>query len=301
MNTSIIANELGVSERTVSRYLMDIQQAGYPLYFDRSSISYRFANGFRLVTHSDNKNDRELQLAMDLKSRMLFASAAGLASYDETGQCVYCNDAICQISGGTQDQLLAQNYTRLQSWSVSGLLLMARQVMNNGITTSGDFYLNTSFGRQIWLYCTMSRFERDNRPYLMQVALDITSRKLVEEQLRMFKSVAEASREAIAISDTVGRLIYVNPAHERLFGRPLAEATACNYRDYYPPESIDILNREVAPALSRGEGWEGVLTAVDKNGRTFLLWERADTILDEQGQILYHFGLMHEVIKREVC
>jgi PAS domain S-box-containing protein len=101
-----------------------------------------------------------------------------------------------------------------------------------------------------------------------------------EKDLRLFKTIVESSQEAIAISDPDGGLVYVNPAHEKLFGRSLEEAQQINYRDYYPPESVEILNREVAPALARGESWEGVLDVFDARGRRFPLWERADTVRD---------------------
>lgn len=123
----------------------------------------------------------------------------------------------------------------------------------------------------------------------------IHERLQAEDALHLFKTIIESSNEAIAISDPNGQIVYINPAHEKLFGRSLEEAKQVNYRDYYPDESIDVLNREVAPALERGEGWEGVLDVFDTDGRRFPLWERADTVRDADGKMLYGFGLMHDV------
>jgi PAS domain S-box-containing protein len=118
---------------------------------------------------------------------------------------------------------------------------------------------------------------------------------LSEEEHLLFKAIVESSKEAIAISDPHGQLIYVNQAHEKLFGRSLEEARQLNYRDYYPPESIEVLNRDVAPTLARGESWEGVLDAIDSKGGRFPLWERADTVRDAEGNMLCAFGIMHDV------
>jgi len=125
--------------------------------------------------------------------------------------------------------------------------------------------------------------------------------KLVEEQtaeLRLFKTIIESSQEAIAISDSEGKLFYINPAHEKLFGRTLEEAKKLNYRDYYPGESIEILNNEAVPAIAKGESWEGELDVYDAKGRLFPLWERAGAILDDKGKMLYGFGFMHDIIER---
>ena len=121
--------------------------------------------------------------------------------------------------------------------------------------------------------------------------------KNTKKDLVLFKSIIELSQEAIAVSDPDGRIVYINPAHEKLFGRGLEEARGTNYRDYYPQESIDVLNRQVVPALSGGKSWQGVLDAADANGRRFPLWERADTVRDADGRMIYAFGLMHDISK----
>jgi PAS domain S-box-containing protein len=127
----------------------------------------------------------------------------------------------------------------------------------------------------------------------------LTLCKRLNEEVLFFKAIVDCSSEAIAVRDSTERLIYINPAHEKLFGRSLDEARNLNYRDYYPPESVEVLNREVAPALERGESWEGVLDAFDANGRRFPLWERADTIRNAYGEIQYCLGLMHDISKEK--
>lgn len=124
------------------------------------------------------------------------------------------------------------------------------------------------------------------------------SKSMVLDELQLFKALVESSSEAIAVSDPQGNLIYINPAHEKLFGRPMSEACKMNYRDYYPAESLKILEAEVAPTLRRGDSWEGELDVFDANGRRFVLWERADTVRGPDGTILYWFGLMHDVSER---
>jgi PAS domain S-box-containing protein len=128
---------------------------------------------------------------------------------------------------------------------------------------------------------------------------ELTLSKRLNEEVLLFKAIVDCASEAIAISDSTGRLIYINPSHEKLFGRSLNEARNLNYRDYYPPESVEVLNGEVAPALERGESWEGVLNAFDANGRRFPLWERADTIRSADGEMQYGFALMHDISKEK--
>jgi PAS domain S-box-containing protein len=133
---------------------------------------------------------------------------------------------------------------------------------------------------------------------IVLITQDITERKEAEEKLRLFKTVFDVSTEACAISDPSGLLVYVNKAHERLFGRSAEEAIRLNFRDFYPTDSIDILNREVEPALQRGEPWIGEMDVFTAGGLKFPLWERADSIHDSGGKLLYSFGFMHDISQR---
>ena len=132
-----------------------------------------------------------------------------------------------------------------------------------------------------------------------ELQAEIAARRRVEAELRLFKSVVETADEAIAISRPDGRLHYINPAHEKLFGFSLAEARERNYRDYYPSSSIAVLEEVVVPRLARGESWEGELEVYDRWGRCFPLWERAGSLRQADGTLSYSFGFMHDISERK--
>ncbi len=146
--------------------------------------------------------------------------------------------------------------------------------------------------RDVEVYSTP--LEIKERTYLFSIIHDITERKKAEKELRLFKTIAESSPEALAVSDASGQLVYINPAHEELFGRSLEEARNMNYREYYPPESVELLDKEVVPALQKCGSWQGVMDVFDASGRCFPLWEHAGTVCDEKGTMLYGFGFMHD-------
>ncbi len=120
-----------------------------------------------------------------------------------------------------------------------------------------------------------------------------------KKDLQLFKAVADFSNEAIVIWEPDGRVIYGNPAYERLFGWSLAEALKLAYGNFLTKKSDEILAKKILPALRSGKGWEGVLDSVDAKGRGFPLWQRIDAIFDEEDRITQIFSLMHDFTKEK--
>ena len=127
---------------------------------------------------------------------------------------------------------------------------------------------------------------------------NLRQRQEAQEGLQIFKAIIESSHEAITISDSSGKLMYINPAYEELFGRAFDAARHTNYRDYYPPEHIKFIENRLIPVLLRGESWEGELDVIDSQGRRFPIWKRIDAVRDESGKVLYGFGMMHDITER---
>jgi PAS domain S-box-containing protein len=135
--------------------------------------------------------------------------------------------------------------------------------------------------------------------YFFGVGIDVTERKKTQGHLRLFKSIIESSDEAIAITNPDGQLVYMNPAHEKLFGRSFKEAKQMKYIENYPPSSIAVWEKEMKPALAQGSSWEGELDVLYKDGAQFPIWQRVDAVRDNKGNILFNFSLMHDISERQ--
>lgn len=115
--------------------------------------------------------------------------------------------------------------------------------------------------------------------------------------LHLFKAVADFSNEAVAIWDLNGKVIYVNPAYQALFGCSYGEALELHCNSFLTEKSAETLKSEVLPALNEGKGWEGVLDGIDVEKRNFPLWQRFDAIRNDEGRTSHFFGFMHDFTK----
>ena len=89
------------------------------------------------------------------------------------------------------------------------------------------------------------------------VMLDITDRKLVEEELRngeeRFRNIIENASDIIYIHDLDGNYISINAAAERIFGYTRDEALSMNMRDVTAPEHFDLVRKQLKRKLAGSE------------------------------------------------
>ncbi|MDD1668116.1 MAG: PAS domain S-box protein, partial [Methanomicrobiales archaeon] len=90
--------------------------------------------------------------------------------------------------------------------------------------------------------------------------LDITERKRVDELLRKreqeFRAVVENSPDTIARYDRDCRRVYINPATERVFGRPAREVMGMKPTELSPLPEAAIFEHYVRGVLESGQGFQ---------------------------------------------
>lgn len=246
--------------------------------------------------------EEELRKERDFVNTLVQASPAFFFAVTPDGQVRMMNDAMLNALGYGLDELVDKNYVHmLVPESEQAMVSAEFENLSKSMRPSMmESQVLTKEGRTLkveWHSRAIVRAD-GSLDYIFGVGVDITERLRTQEDLRLFKTIIEASEEAISISNRDGQLIYVNPAHEKLFGQPLAEACVHN-RDYYPEESTEILNREVTPALQRGESWTGEMEVMDVQGNVFPVWQRADAVRDARGAIMFTFELMHNISERK--
>ena len=114
--------------------------------------------------------------------------------------------------------------------------------------------------------------------------IDITDRRRVEEAMQMKDAAIATSINAIAITDSDGRVSYVNPAFVRLWGYDHeGEVIGRTPLDFAEPESTE----RVLTAIRERGSWQGELIARRKDGSTFTILLSASAVMDAQGRLHY--------------
>jgi len=144
----------------------------------------RLAADRDLLEQRVTERTKELTEALKFNESVLLNSPLPMEVYDSSGQCVMVNEAFAALIGASREQLLAQNFNRLESWKKTTLLGDALAALKFHTPEQRECHMVTSFGKAIWIeYRILPQFLNGQRHLLLQM-FDLTERKRVENELR---------------------------------------------------------------------------------------------------------------------
>ena len=135
-------------------------------------------------------------------------------------------------------------------------------------------------------------------PRLQGVVFDVTALRRTEEERGRLAAAIEQGVEAIVITDPDGRIVYVNPAFERLSGYSGAEAVGRQVGEIDGATGPPELHEAMRAALARGEAWSGEVVNTRRDGTPYTA-EMAITPIRADGGRVTDFVSIRRDVTRE--
>ena len=134
----------------------------------------------------------------------------------------------------------------------------------------------------------------------IETLLDITERKLAEEEQRVLSWAVDNNPNSIVITDSDGAIEYVNRKFCTLTGYSAAEALGQNPRVLKSGEMSPEQYAELWQTISQGNSWHGEFHNKKKSGE--LYWESASIapIMDDQGKIIRYLAVKEDITHRKI-
>lgn len=133
----------------------------------------------------------------------------------------------------------------------------------------------------------------------MQIFRDITDRKHLENNLRLYSQAIEEAMDTVHIIDLDGKIIYSNKAAEILTGYSHEESFGMNIVALLgdKPFSTDVI---IPTIFSKGR-WEGEILCIKKDGSYFTGWMAANCFNDINGNTIAMIGVLRDITaKKEI-
>jgi len=158
-----------------------------------------------------------------------------------------------------------------------------------GIEPTLELYKGTGFVlvTAACLYILLARRSR---------AIDTAQTELftVDQQRARLVAAVEQSAEAIVITDTQARILYVNPAFERVSGYDAASLLGRNTNLLSSGQHDADFWAAFWATLRRGETWQGRLTNRASDGVTYEADSTITPVLGDDGEVASYVGVQHD-------
>ena len=141
----------------------------------------------------------------------------------ETKRFVRVNPAMCRMLGYSEAELLAASIKDIHPPEEAPNDLQRFQAAAEGrVSINEDRPVLRKDGSIFYADITGHRVFYHDRPCLLALFRDITERKQAEEALRQseerLNTICDSALDAVVMIDASGKVVYCNPAAERMFG-----------------------------------------------------------------------------------
>jgi PAS domain S-box-containing protein len=131
--------------------------------------------------------------------------------------------------------------------------------------------------------------------------IDITERKLAEENVKRKAHMLNSVGEAVIATDPQGYIEYMNKAAEELYGCRFEEVRGSNIVNVTPATNTREQAREIMNELSKGRSWKGEFRVYRTDGTEFLAHVTDTPIVDDNGEMTGIVGISYDITERKIA
>ncbi|MBB1270487.1 EAL domain-containing protein [Shewanella sp. SR44-3] len=181
-------------------------------------------------------------------------------------------------------------------------ILLKEHIAGNSEFYEAEYRIQDENGRWIWLLDRGKVVEKNTNDVPIRMAgthRDITSRKIIENELKLSSQVLYSMNEAVVVGELDYRVRSVNPAFSRITGfKPkdvtgkhfLFLATSAQGREFY-------LNVETQ--LLKHKHWAGEIKIRTRDKKGILAWLEINQVIDTKGETSHFVAVFTDITARK--
>lgn len=148
----------------------------------------------------------------------------------------------------------------------------------------------------------LNPFNIYGKAYVMAIVIDITERKLIENDLVLKSEALQSTGNGIVISDALQEdypIIFCNPAFENLTGYSSEEILGRNCRFLQADDKDQASITHVREAIKAGKSFQTVMRNYKKDGTLFWNELYVNPIKNKAGKVTHYIGIQNDITKRK--
>ncbi|MDH1290593.1 diguanylate cyclase [Comamonas terrigena] len=211
---------------------------------------------------------------------------------------VYCNAALCAMTGYSEAELLGQSPRMLQGPATDRAVLdRLRHCLEQGLFFEGAAINYRKNGEAYHLEWNISpvRDGAGEIRYFVSVQRDVSERVQADQERNLLAQALNASNDAILITDDTWTIVYANQACEALTGYArselLGQSPMLLRSGMHEPGFYEALQA----CLLRGEGFRGTFINRHKNGSLYYAEQSIAALHNSAGKISHYVGVSKDI------
>jgi PAS domain S-box-containing protein len=224
----------------------------------------------------------------------------GVVGWDTEFHVTEWNPAAEEIFGYTREEALGRHASFIIPDAVHEQTdqVLQHLMENTGGTRSANENITRSGERIACEWYNTPLIDDDGRVIgAASLVMDVTARKKAEEERERLMLAIEQSAEIVLITDADARILYVNPAFERITGFSREEVLGQNPKILQSGRHTPAFYRKMWNTLSAGKPWSGQLANRKKDGSLYTEEATISPVTDGSGKVVNYVGVKRDVTR----
>ncbi len=208
-----------------------------------------------------------------------------------------------ELLGVTQQEALNDSqaiYDRFLEEDLGLLMEAEEQAIATMTPFRCELRLRYSNGEIRWVQLQSSPLKTvDDTIICDGICIDITKKKLAEEELLKFKTAVEQSVDGVAMSDMSGKILFINSAWSEMHGYTLDEVKGCYLSVFHNKEQLDNHVTPFTERLIANGSNQGEVDHTHKDGTIFPTHMTTTIIKDSDGEPFGMLAIARDITERK--
>ncbi len=217
----------------------------------------------------------------------------------ETLRFIEVNEASCRLLGYSRAERLQQRVPDIQTeFSPEMMSNVLRQIEATGRAHFETRHRHQS-GAMLDVRVGLHTLQLHNRNYLVAMWRDISAEKAAQKEIRRLSLVVEQIPISVVITDTEGRIEYVNDAFVSNTGYSRAALIGQNPRLLQSGKTPLQTYQEMWQNLVSGQPWQGELINRTYSGKELIEKALIVPLRQPNGQISHYVGIKEDITEKK--
>ncbi len=213
-------------------------------------------------------------------------------------QYVACNQEFCEFLGLSRESILGRTPEAVAPASLASAYFdMDRKLLASPGVQRYESQIRHADGslRDVEFFKRTVTGTDGTVRGILGVVFDVTAKKILTNRIEFLTSAVAQMPDALVITDNDTRIVYVNPAFERITGYSASEALGRNPRIMKSGRQHPWFYQELWRTILAGQVWRGRLINRRKDGTEYLEDSAISPVMSNSGERIGYFAIKRDV------